>query len=145
MNQNHNVNIYQFFSSTLYTWSIPNIRDTFLILSCIFPICPPEQLQLVGVWTLQGVESVPQGCWPIWTPLLPTVVPTWLNVLWVVDHSWYTRETVEHDKSSSVAVFDTNRCQTYPIQRHLNILSYPFTLWMAFYLVSLCHEKSWCP
>uniref|UniRef100_A0A4W5MK21 Fibronectin type-III domain-containing protein n=1 Tax=Hucho hucho TaxID=62062 RepID=A0A4W5MK21_9TELE len=25
-------------------------------------------------WTLQGVESVPQGCWPMLTPMLPTVV-----------------------------------------------------------------------
>ena len=45
----------------------------------------------------------------------------------VVDHSWYTRETVEHEKPSSVTVLDTNRCTwhlLYPIQRHLNMLSY---------------------
>uniref|UniRef100_A0A8C7DTI1 Ig-like domain-containing protein n=1 Tax=Oncorhynchus kisutch TaxID=8019 RepID=A0A8C7DTI1_ONCKI len=34
-----------------------------------------------------GVESIPQGCWPMLTPMLPTVVSSWLDVLWVVDHS----------------------------------------------------------
>uniref|UniRef100_A0A4W5MLI1 Fibronectin type-III domain-containing protein n=1 Tax=Hucho hucho TaxID=62062 RepID=A0A4W5MLI1_9TELE len=33
-------------------------------------------------WTLQGVESVPQGCWPMLTPMLPTVVSSWLDVHW---------------------------------------------------------------
>ena len=43
--------------------------------------------QIVEDGTLQGVESVPQGCWPILTPMLPTVVSSCLDVLWVVDHS----------------------------------------------------------
>jgi hypothetical protein len=34
-------------------------------------------------------------------------VASWLDVLWVVDHSLYTRETVEREKLSSVAVLDT--------------------------------------
>ena len=38
-------------------------------------------------WTRQGVESVPQGCWPMLTPVLPTVVSSWLDVLWMVDRS----------------------------------------------------------
>ncbi|XP_064796889.1 glucosidase 2 subunit beta-like isoform X3 [Oncorhynchus masou masou] len=38
-----------------------------------------------GIWTLQGVESVPQGCWLMLTPMLLTVVSSWLDVLWVVD------------------------------------------------------------
>jgi hypothetical protein len=54
--------------------------------------------------TLQGVESVPQECWPMLTPMLPTVVSSWLDVLWLVDHSRYTWETVEREKPSSVAV-----------------------------------------
>ncbi|KAM9407566.1 polyadenylate-binding protein-interacting protein 2-like isoform 1-T1 [Salvelinus alpinus] len=32
-----------------------------------------HSLNFVGAWTLQGVESVPQGYWPILTPMLPTV------------------------------------------------------------------------
>ena len=39
--------------------------------------------------------------------LCPTVVSSCLDALWVVDHSWYTRETVEREKPSSFAVFDT--------------------------------------
>jgi hypothetical protein len=35
---------------------------------------PPEQPQFVRVWSLQGVESVPQGRWSM---LTPTVVSSW--------------------------------------------------------------------
>uniref|UniRef100_A0A8C7WKJ3 Sorting nexin 29 n=1 Tax=Oncorhynchus mykiss TaxID=8022 RepID=A0A8C7WKJ3_ONCMY len=38
-------------------------------------------------WTLQGVQCVPQECWPMLIPMLPIVVSSWLDVLWVVDHS----------------------------------------------------------
>ena len=41
---------------------------------------PPQHPKLVGAWTLQGVKSVPQGCWPILTPMLPTVVSSWMEV-----------------------------------------------------------------
>jgi hypothetical protein len=51
---------------------------------------PPEQPQFVGAWTLQGVKIIPQGCWPMFTPMLSIVVSSWLDILWVVDHSWYT-------------------------------------------------------
>ena len=62
----------------------------------------------VIAWTLQGVKSISQGCWPMLTPMLSTVVSCWLDVLWVVDHSWWTtRETVECEKPSRVAVLDT--------------------------------------
>ncbi|XP_038852204.1 polyadenylate-binding protein-interacting protein 2B-like isoform X3 [Salvelinus namaycush] len=33
-----------------------------------------HSLNFVGAWTLQGVKSVPQGYWPILTPMLPTVL-----------------------------------------------------------------------
>ena len=79
-------------------------------------ILPSEQPQLVWPWTLQGVESVPQECWSMLTLKLPTDFfrSSFLDVLWVVDHSWYTQETVEHEKPSSVAVLDTNRCARHP-------------------------------
>ena len=48
------------------------IRNNFLILSCT-PFSPSKQLQLVEARTLKVVESVPQGCWPMLTPMLPTV------------------------------------------------------------------------
>jgi hypothetical protein len=41
------------------------------------------------------------------TPMLPTVVSSWLDVLWIVDNSCYTQETVEHEKASSIAILDT--------------------------------------
>jgi hypothetical protein len=64
------------------TLSLQDINATVLILNM-----PPEQPKFIG-----GVEGVPQGCWPILTPILPTVVSSWLDVLWVVDHSWYTQK-----------------------------------------------------
>ena len=41
------------------------------------------------------------------TPMLLTVVSSWLDVLLMVDHSSYTLKTVEHEKPSSVAVLKT--------------------------------------
>ena len=55
------------------------------------PFCPHNSLKSSGSGTLQGVESLPQGFWPMLTPMLPTVVSSWLDVLWLVDHSWYTK------------------------------------------------------
>jgi hypothetical protein len=68
---------------------------------------PSEQPQFGGAWTLQGVKSVLQGCWPMLTRMNPTVVSSLLDVLWVMDHSSCTLETVEREKPSSVAVLDT--------------------------------------
>jgi hypothetical protein len=48
------------------------------------------------------------------TPMLPTVVSSWLDLLWVVDYSRYKQETVEREKPSSVAVLDTNRWHLAP-------------------------------
>ena len=51
----------------------------------------------------------------------------------VVDFSWYTQETVECEKPPCLQFLThSNRCAwhllPYPVQRHLNILSCPFTL-----------------
>ena len=101
-----------------YTLSVQNIKNIFLMLSCTPSFCP----QFIGAWTLHGVESIPHGCWTMLTPMLPTVVKL-------------AGCPVEHEKPSSVAVLDTNRWAwqllQYPVQRHLNLLSCPFTLWMA--------------
>ena len=63
-------------------------------------------------WTLQGVESVPQGCWPMLSPMLATIVSSWLDVLWTIldTHG----ETVEREKPSSIAVPDTNQGRLAP-------------------------------
>ena len=52
--------------------SVQNIRNTFLILSCN-PFCPQNSLNSSGYGLYQDVESVPQGWWPMLTPMLPTV------------------------------------------------------------------------
>jgi hypothetical protein len=84
-----------------------NAFESSEVYKTIIALMPSEQPHVIGAWTLQGVESVPQECWPMLTPMLPTVVSSWLDVLWVMDHSWYTHETVEREKPNSVAVLDT--------------------------------------
>ena len=81
---------------SLETLETPNIE--------LHPLLPSEQPQFIEARTLQGVENIPQGCWPMLTPIRPTIVSNWLNVLWVVDHSWYTQETAEREKPSSISV-----------------------------------------
>ena len=72
--------------------------------------------------------------------------PCWLHcfpqlcrVGWM-SFGWWTildthRKLLTIKKNSSVAVLDTNQCAWYllpsPVQRHIHILSCPFTLWMA--------------
>jgi hypothetical protein len=51
------------------------------------PFLPSEQPQFIGARTLHQCRKLPQGCWPMLTPMLPTVVSSWLNVHWVMDHS----------------------------------------------------------
>ena len=108
-----------------YTLSVQNINIEFQ------PLLPSEQPQFIGTWTPQGVESVPQGWWPMLTPMLPTVVLSWLDVLWVVDHSWYTRKSVEwktQQRCSSWFKMVRLAPTTKPVS---NVMSCPFTLWMA--------------
>ena len=55
------------------TLSIPNIRNT----------TPHFALRTASIRQGMDYKSVPQGCWP----MLPTVVSSSMDVLWVVDHS----------------------------------------------------------
>ena len=104
-------------------------------------LLPSEHPQFIGPWTLQGVESVPQGCWPMLTSMLHTVVSSWLDVLWVVDYSWYTRETVEclktHQCCSSWHKPVHLAPTTIPRSWSLKSFVLPFTLWMA-HIHNLC-------
>jgi hypothetical protein len=59
--------------ATKHEEHLPNIQWHFLL--------PSEQPLFIRAWTSQGVESVPQGCWPMLTLMLPTVVSSWLDVL----------------------------------------------------------------
>ena len=95
------------------------------------PLFPSKQPQFIGAWILQGV-----GCWPMLTPKLPTFVSNCplgsgpFIVLCTLGSGPFLR----HTQPNRVAVFDTNQCAwhlPYPVQRHLNILSCPFNLWMT--------------
>ena len=81
------------------TLSVHHISNTFITLS-FTPFYPQNSLNSSGA-------CVPRRYWPMLTPILPTDWSCWLDVHWVVDHCSYTRETVEHEKASGVAVLDT--------------------------------------
>jgi arabinogalactan endo-1,4-beta-galactosidase len=72
------------FSFVQYTLSIPNVRNTILILSCT-PFWPQNSLNLLGHWLYKVSKAFHRdvdSCFP---------------VVWMVDHSWYTQET-EHER-----------------------------------------------
>ena len=85
--------------------------NTFLILSCT-PFCPQNSLNSSGHGLYKVSKVFHRDAGPCWL-MLHTVVSCWLDVLWVVDHSWYTQETVKREKPGSVAVLDSNRCTYY--------------------------------
>ena len=107
--------------------SVKNIGHTFIILNCT-RFCPQNSLNSSGHST---------RCWKQFTgmlaqfdslTMLPKVVSSWLDVHWVVDHSWYIGETIGHGKPSSIACLDTLRAvrlapTTIP---HLKALKYLF-------------------
>jgi hypothetical protein len=131
------------------TPSVRNTKNTFQILSCTL-FFPRNSLKSLGAWHLQGVESVQQWCWPMLTPMLPTVDRIrvgWMSFGWWCIH-WYTRETDKRENPSSVAVLDTTCCAwhvlPYPVQRHLNILSYPLNGTHTTYVSRLQNHSLTC-
>jgi hypothetical protein len=65
-------------SSCVSTLSVQHIRNPFPL-----PPLPSEQPQFVRALTLQGVKGVPQGYWPMLTPILPTVEKVfWMSFGW---------------------------------------------------------------
>ena len=99
-----------------------NIKNTFLILSCN-PTPNPFALRRASIPSGHGLRKVSKS------------VPQLCEVGWMSIGRGTTRDTVEREKPSSVAVLDTNRCAWRlppdPVQRHLCLVSCPFTLWMA--------------
>ena len=95
--------------------------------SWVEPLFAFKETQFVGVWILQGVKIIPQGWWQVLTPTFLWVVSSWLDVLWVGDHSWHTQGKLLSVKDPAALRFLThlNRCAwhllPYPVQRHLNI------------------------
>jgi hypothetical protein len=111
--------------------------NTFLIMSCTpTPFCPQNSLNSLG----QGVNKVWKGfhrdAGPCWLHCFPQLC----QVGWM-SFGWWTMLD-KHGKLLSVKnpaalqfLTDSNRWAwhllPYSVQRHLNILSYTFTLWMA--------------
>ena len=97
--------------------------------------CPQNSLHMSEHWLYKERWKRSTG---MLAPMLPTVVSCWLDVLWVVGSGSfliYKGNCLSVEKPSRFAVLDTNWCAwhllPYPMQRHLNCLSFPFTLWMA--------------
>jgi hypothetical protein len=70
-----------------YILSVQNIKNTFLILSCTL-FCPQNSLNVSG-----------HGLYKVSKAFHRDASHSWLGVLLVVDHCWYTRETVECGKT----------------------------------------------
>ena len=94
---------------------------------------PSELPQFVGPWTLQGVESVPQGCWPMFTPMLQVV---WMSFGWwtILD----THGKLLGVKNPAVLQFFTQsgvpgNHYHIPVQRHLHLLPiHPLSEWHTY-------------
>ena len=80
------------------TKHLPNIE--------LHPLLPSEQPQFVRAWTLRGVESVPQGCWPMSTSIVQCCVKLPVCPSGGGPSLTHTWETVECEKPSSIAVLD---------------------------------------
>ena len=59
------------------------------------------------------------------TQMLPTVVSSWLVVLWLVAHSWYPWEAVQRCSSWHTQTGVSGTYYHTPYKRHLNLLSLP--------------------
>jgi hypothetical protein len=104
------------FISEHYTMSVQNIKNTFLILCT-----PSPQPEYVVAWTLQGVERIPQGCWPMSTPIILTVVK-------LAGCPLSGGPLLSMKNPSSVPVLDTNRClatTTIPLSKALTSFVLP--------------------
>ena len=100
-----------------------------------------EQSQFVGHGLYKVLKAFHRDAGPCWLQCFPQLcqfdlIWSWQDVLWVVDHSWYTRETVALGNPSIVVVLDTLKPvrvtpTTITVQRHFYLLSCPFILRMA--------------
>jgi hypothetical protein len=101
---------------TEYTKHLEHLEHLILILSRT-PFCPQNSVNSLGLAHFDSNDS-----------------HSWLDVLWVVDHSWLTRKTVEREKQTCCSSWHKPVHLTplsYPVQRHLHFLSCRFTLWIA--------------
>ena len=117
-----------------HTLSVQNIRNTFLILSCT-PLYPQNSLNSSG-HGLKVSKAFHRNAGPCCLHCFPQVCQVgWMSIGW-----WTMLDT--HRKLLSLKnppllqfLTHSNRCAwhllPYPVQRHLNLLSCPFTPWIA--------------
>ena len=105
-----------------HTRSIPNIKNT-------PPFCPQNSLDLSGHGLHKVSNAFHRDAGRCWRQCFPQL-SSWLDVIWVVDHFWYTRETVERWKNSCVAVLDKAGVPG-TFYRFKGIYILCFSLWMA--------------
>jgi hypothetical protein len=75
-----------------YSLSVQNIRNTFLILSCT-PFCPQNSLN--SSHRLYKVsKAFHRDAGPCWLQSLPQLCQVGCIFFWVVDHYWFTRDTL---------------------------------------------------
>jgi hypothetical protein len=92
--------------------------NTFRILSCT-PFCPQDSLNSSGTWTLQGIGSVPQGCWPMLTPMLPNSCQVGWKAPTTSDAAFDTRAPRHALKSLSSLLRSSVPMLVYFYQKHV--------------------------
>jgi hypothetical protein len=84
-------------------------------------VAPPfghqNSLNLLGYGLYKVSKAFHRDADPCWLQCFPQL-SSWLDVLFVFDPSWYTQETVECEKLSSVAVLNTVK----PVRLALTII-----------------------
>ena len=116
-----------------YTLSVPNIRNTFLILCCS-PFCPQNSLNS----SEHGLHKVSKAfhrdagtCWLQCFPQLAGCPFGSGPFLIHTEYCWVLKIPAAALHFLTFSSQCTWHLLPYPIQRHLNLLSCPFTLWMA--------------
>ena len=122
------------------TLSVQNIRNTFLILSCM-PLCPQNSLNSSG-HGLQGVKVSNRDAGPCSLQCFPQLCQVgWMSFGWWT--IFYKHGNVLSVKNPGEMQFmsHSNWCAwhqlQYPVQKHFNLLSWQFTL-------NGTHTKSMC-
>jgi hypothetical protein len=95
------------------TLSVPNIRNTFLILSCT-PFCHQNSLNLSWHGLYKVFKAFHRDAGPCWLQCFPRLCQVgWMSFGWwtILDTH---RETVEHGKPNRVAVLDTLKTVRLP-------------------------------
>ena len=115
--------------------SVQNIRTTFLILGCV-SCCPQNSFNSSGHGLYKVLNAFYRDASPCWLQCFPQLCQVgWMSCGWWTILDTYGKLLSVKNPAALQFLTHSNRCTwhllPYPVQRHLNILSCPFTLWMA--------------